>query len=237
MKNEDRNKRGSEWRKWDLHLHSFYTSINNEFSSSDEEKYIHKIKDENIEVVGLTNYFNFSEDDWSLKTKLESQGIVVFLNLELRLTYTNKEDDCCDIHLIFSDDLKKANIDTFLTKLNCSIDGSQKTLNTITNQEEKKKAVVEFSKILEVLNDPAVAELKEKVLIGMLSRGKGNSRSSAMYASLTKDSNFIVHSSSKVQNIEDDIKYWSGNDTEKPLKFKALFQSSDAHKVDKIGER
>lgn len=229
--------RGSEWRKWDLHLHSFYTSINNNFSSSSEDKYLQKIKDENIEVVGLTNYFNFSEKDWSLKQKLESKGIVVFLNLELRLTYTNKEDDCCDIHLVFSNDLEKNNIDTFLTKLNCSITGTQKTLNTITSEEEKKTAVVEFSKILEVLNDPAVAELKEKVLIGMLSRGKGSSRSSTMYASLTKDSNFIVHSSSKVENIEDDIKYWSGNDTKKPLKLKALFQSSDAHSIDEIGKK
>lgn len=229
--------RGSEWRKWDLHLHSFYTSINNDFSSSSEDKYIQKIKDENIEVIGLTNYFNFSESDWNLKTKLESKGIVVFLNLELRLTYTNKEDDCCDIHLVFSDELDKSSIDTFLTKLNCSISGTHKTLNTITSEEEKKTAVVEFSKILEVLDDPAVADLKEKVLIGMLSRGKGNSRSSKMYASLTKDSNFLVHSSSKVKNIDDDIKYWSGNDTEKPLKIKALFQSSDAHSIDKIGKK
>jgi len=237
MENEDKIIRGSKWRKWDLHLHSFYTSINNEFSSCSEEKYLQKIKDENIEVVGLTNYFNFSEDDWGLKAKLESKGVVVFLNLELRLTYTNKEDDCCDIHLVFSNHLNKLNIDTFLTKLNCSIDGTQKTLNTITSQEEKKKAVVEFSKILEALNDPAVAELREKILIGMLSRGKGNSRSSAMYASLTKDSDFIIHSSNNGQNIEDDIRYWSGNDTEKPLKLKALFQSSDAHKLDNIGEK
>src|SRR3989344_7521402 len=125
-----KSNRGSEWRKWDFHLHSFYTSINNNFSSSTEDKYLQKIIDENIEVVGLTNYFNFSENDWSLKQKLESKGIVVFLNLELRLTYTNKEDDCCDIHLVFSNDLDKSSIDTFLTKLNCAITDTQKTLNT-----------------------------------------------------------------------------------------------------------
>lgn len=220
-----------------MHLHSFYTSINNEYSSSSEEEYLQKIRDENIEVVGLTNYFNFSDNDWSLKQKLESKNIVVFLNLELRLTYTNNEDDCCDVHLVFSNDLHKASIDTFLTKLNCSVDGVQKTLSTVTTQREKEKAVVEFSEILSVLDDPAVAGLREEVLIGMLSRGKGNSRSSVMYASLTKGSNFIVHSSSKIRKLEDDIKYWSGNDLEKPLKAKPLFQSSDAHRLDKIGEK
>lgn len=229
--------RGSEWRKWDLHLHSFYTSINNNFSPKSVDDYLNKIIAENIEVVGLTNYFNFSDDDWNLKSQLEAKDIVVFLNLELRLTYTNKEDDCCDIHLIFSNDLTKTNINTFLTKLNCSISGSQKTLSTITTQTDRQNAVVEFSKIIEVLNDPAVSELKDKILIGMLSRGKGNSRSSKMYASLTKDCNFIIHSSEKVKNIDDDLKYWSGSDTEKPIKTKALFQSSDAHSIDNIGKK
>ncbi|MFH1652740.1 MAG: hypothetical protein ABIE74_01660 [Pseudomonadota bacterium] len=229
MGNDNKIERGSEWRKWDLHLHSF--------SSSTQEEYIRKIKDENIEVVGLTNYFNFGENDWILKNKLEDEGIVVFLNLELRLTYTNKEDDCCDLHLIFSNELKKQDIDTFLTKLNCSISGRKKTLNTVTSEDEKKIAVVEFNKVDETLNDHALINLKDKVLIGMLSRGKGSSRSSTMYESLTKDSDFIIHSTSKVEKISDDIKYWTGSDVEKPLACKALFQSSDAHNVDKIGEK
>ncbi|MBT9150708.1 MAG: hypothetical protein DDT40_00885 [candidate division WS2 bacterium] len=237
MAKDQKHNRGSEWRKWDLHLHSFYTSLNNDFSSSSEDDYIKKIKDEKIEVVGLTNYFNFSDNDWSLKDKLEKEGIVVFLNLELRLTYTNKDDGCCDLHLVFSNELSKQDIDTFLTKLNCSISGNQKTLSTITSEVDKKTAVVEFKKVTETLSDPALANLKGKVLIGMLSRGKGNSRSSTMYESLTKDSDFIIHSTSKVANISDDIKFWTGGDTEKPLACKALFQSSDAHKVDKIGEK
>jgi len=229
--------RGSEWRKWDLHLHSFYTSMNNFFSSSTPDKYVQKIKDENIEVIGLTNYFNFSDNDWSLKETLEKAGIVVFLNLELRLTYTNKDDDCCDLHLIFSNELTNQDINTFLTKLNCSISGSHKTLSTVTTEAEKKIAVVEFNKVTEILSDQALSNLRGKVLVGMLSRGKGNSRSSTMYESLTKDSDFIIHSTSKVANISDDIKFWTGADVEKPLACKALFQSSDTHNVDKIGEK
>lgn len=235
METKYTNNRGSEWRKWDLHLHSFYTSLNNYFSSSTLDKYIQKIKDEKIEVVGLTNYFNFSDDDWSLKEKLEKVGIVVFLNLELRLTYTNKDADCCDLHLVFSNELTKQDIDTFLTKLNCSIYGSIKTLSTEMTEAEKKIAVVEFSEVTETLSDHALSNLKGKVLTGMLSRGKGNSRSSTMYESLAKDSNFIIHSTSKVANISDDINFWTGADVKEPLARKAVFQSSDAHNVDKIG--
>lgn len=237
MEGDQKHNRGSEWKKWDLHLHSFYTSLNNDFSSSTQDEYIKKIKDEKIEVVGLTNYFNFSGNDWSLKEKLEKEGIVVFLNLELRLTYTNKDDDCCDLHLVFSNELNKQDIDTFLTKLNCSISGNQKTLSTVTSEAEKSIAVVEFNKVTETLSDSALANLRGKVLIGMLSRGKGNSRSSTMYESLTRDSDFIIHSTSKVANVSDDIKFWTGGDTKKPLVRKALFQSSDAHNIDKIGEK
>lgn len=229
--------RGSEWKKWDLHLHSFYTSINNQFPPSTEDEYINKIVGEAIQVVGLTNYFSFNDNDWNLKSKLESKGILVFLNLELRLTYTNKGDDCCDLHLIFSNDLTREDIETFLTKLNCSVSGTQKTLITITSDADKKIAVVEFNKVTETLADPALSNLKGKVLIGMLSRGKGNSRSSLMYESLTKDSNFVIHSTDKVANISDDIKFWTGRDVEKPLVCKPLFQSSDAHSLVEIGTK
>ncbi|KXK27608.1 MAG: hypothetical protein TR69_WS6001000052 [candidate division WS6 bacterium OLB20] len=201
------------------------------------DEYVQKIKDENLEVVGLTNYFNFSDDDWGLKDKLEKVGIVVFLNLELRLTYTNKEDDCCDLHLVFSNELTKQDIDPFLTKLNCSVSGSHKMLSAATSIDEKKIAVVEFKDVTNTLGDDALSNLRGKVLVGMLSRGKGNSRSSIMYESLTKDSDFVIHSSNKVANISDDIKFWTGEDVEKPLTTKAIFQSSDAHSLDQIGKK
>lgn len=73
MEEEQNYNRGSEWKKWDLHLHSFYTSVNNQFSPSTEDDYVNKIVAEDIKVVGLTNYFNFNDNDWLLKTKLEQK--------------------------------------------------------------------------------------------------------------------------------------------------------------------
>ena len=93
--------RGSEWRKWDLHIHSPYTFLN-KYSSTDEE-FIDKILDSKISCVGLTNYFKFDEKEYELKEKLESNGVTTFLNLELRLDYkkwycghfhTDKKIDC-----------------------------------------------------------------------------------------------------------------------------------------------
>lgn len=89
--------RGSEFRKWDLHIHSPYTILNNNFEhladgSPDIEQFIKKLKDEGISAVGLTNYFNFKDEDFILKDKLNSAGIVTFLNLEVRLTNTNNSN-------------------------------------------------------------------------------------------------------------------------------------------------
>ncbi len=47
---------GSEWKKWDLHLHSFFTSLNNQFTGITEDQYIDKIVAGDIKVVDLTNY-------------------------------------------------------------------------------------------------------------------------------------------------------------------------------------
>lgn len=236
MKMQKNNKinRGSEWNKCDLHLHSFYTSINNEFGS-DFDKYLQKIKKENIKILGLTNYFNFVEEDWDLKSTLEEMGISVFLNLELRLTYQNKEDECCDLHLIFSDKISRKTIDAFLTKLNSSVDGTQKTLNML-NKQDKDIATVEFKDIVDTLNDPAIG-IKDKVLIGMLSRGKGNARTSHSYETLTRSVHFIIHSSDNGNNISKDREYWSGRGEDRPLECKALFQSSDAHKIEDIAQK
>ena len=222
------NSRGSEWRKWDLHLHSFYTNRNNNFGQ-DKQAYIDKITRNNIAVVGLTNYFNFSDNDYNLKDELTKKGIVVFLNLELRLSYTNKENDCTDFHIIFSNTLERKQIDNFLANVNAKIGASEKKLNTICTRDDKDKAVVEFDEIEKLIkNDNSFHELRDGVLMGFLSRGKGNGRSSTTYEHLSDKCHFLIHSSDKVKNLEEDREYWLNQN-------KPLLNSSDAHKIADIG--
>ena len=96
----DKN-RGSQFRKWDLHVHSLYSHshLSNQYKMNENnqeecfDKFLEKLKENDINAIGLTNYFNFSEQDFSLKRKLEDKGIVVFLNLELRLENGNAKDE------------------------------------------------------------------------------------------------------------------------------------------------
>jgi len=220
---------GSKWRKWDLHIHSLHTHLGNKYSGDSTEDFVKEICDEKIVVVGLTNYFNFTHDDFVLKDKLESKGITVFLNLELRLAYQNKEDDCCDVHVVFDNLILKNEIENFLTKLNVTHIGIEKIAKNLSNTEEFKKATVEFDHLIEILNQESLG-LKDRYLIGFLSRGKGNSRTSTNYEKLARKSHFLIHSSDKVANLNEDREFWITQN-------KPLLQSSDAHEKKKIGRK
>jgi predicted metal-dependent phosphoesterase TrpH len=55
--------RGSEWRKWDLHIHSTLSALNNQFpkltgGEPDWEKYVTALESlTDISVIGVTDYF------------------------------------------------------------------------------------------------------------------------------------------------------------------------------------
>lgn len=221
--------KGSEWRKWDLHIHSLYTHLENNYSGVSVTDFVKKVTDEQISVVGLTNYFNFSKDDFTLKSKLEKQNIVVFLNLEIRLAYQNKEDDCCDAHIIFDSSVTATEIENFLTKLNVTYNGNEKIAKNLSSKEEFSRATVEFDHLIKILEQESLG-LSGRYLMGFLSRGKGNSRSSTNYEKIAKKSDFLIHSSDRVKNIEEDRMFWL-------TKKKPLLQSSDAHKLDNIGSK
>lgn len=221
--------RGSEWRRWDLHLHSLYSNLENKYGSSTSEQFVKKINDSNLDVVGLTNYFKFSESDFQLKNDLEQKEVSVFLNLELRLTYQNKEDDCCDLHIVFDSSLEKEKIEKFLSNLTVHVDGDEKKASALSDDNDFKKGVVEFDELIKTLNEKSLG-IKDRYLIGSLSRGKGNGRSSTVYAKIAEKADFLIHSSNNHDNLEEDRNFWLENG-------KPLLQSSDAHKLSDIGDK
>jgi hypothetical protein len=163
-KSYNQYKKGSEWRKWDLHLHTPYTNLNR-YKATDTE-FIKKIKNAEISVVALTNYYYFRDEEFSLKAKLESEGIAVFFNLELRTSYTNAQDKCCDIHVIFSDEVTKEDLNALLTKLELNLRGS-KVMATKLQQSDLTLATVDFWHLYETLNNEAL-NLKGKHFIGFV---------------------------------------------------------------------
>lgn len=244
--------RGSEFRKWDLHIHSPYTVLNNQFDklsdgSPDVEKFIQKIKDEGISAVGLTNYFRFSDDDFKLKYRLNEEGIATFLNLEIRLSNINKSDQLFDYHIIFDNKLSDIIIKNLLGQLKANTGSTDKSFNTLTNTEINV-ASIDLSQLLKVLNNDK--ELNGRFLTGFLSRGHGSatsnsdSKNRAVYENICVNSDFLIHSSCdnpatckdkkcKHNNILIDRKFW----LDKSPYIKPLLQSSDAHSLEQIGSK
>ncbi|WQS71303.1 AAA family ATPase [Helicobacter pylori] len=226
MGNKDRSK-GSSWHKWDLHAHTPYTHLNKAYQCSGE-KFIQKLCDSQIDCIGLTNYFKFNEKEFELKEKIEKRGIKVFYNLEVRLDYQNKEDQCLDFHIIFSDKVTQQEIDNFLRNADANVGGTEKKLADL-EKDDFDKAVVNFDQLLECLEKESL-KLRGKYLLGFLSRGHGSSRSSSNYEKIVKKVHFLIHSSNKQENLKKDREYW--------LEYnKPLIQSSDAHEEEQIGKK
>ncbi|GAA9294485.1 PHP-associated domain-containing protein [Helicobacter pylori] len=226
MGNKDKNK-GSSWHKWDLHVHTPHTHLNKAYKCS-EEDFIQKLCASEIDCIGLTNYFKFDEKEFDLKEKIEERSIKVFYNLEVRLDYQNNKDQCLDFHIIFSDEVSSDGIKKFLSNMKANVCGIEKKLADL-EKDDFKKAVVNFDQLLECLEEESL-NLMGKYLLGFLSRGHGTSRSSSNYEKIAKKSHFLIHSSSKQENLKEDRKSWLKEN-------KPLLQSSDAHKEDSIGKK
>ncbi len=233
MDKKDHSK-GSSWHKWDLHVHTPYTHLNKEYKCS-EEDFIQKLCDSQIDCIGLTNYFKFNRKEFELKRKIEERGIKVFYNLEVRLDYKNNRNEFLDFHIIFSDEILSDGIKKFLSDMEATVDRTKKKLADL-GKKDCGKAVVNFDELLECLEKESL-KLRGKYLLGFLSRGHGNSRSSSNYEKIAKKSHFLIHSSDNQKdlkkeqsNLKKDREFWLKNN-------KPLLQSSDAHKEGPIGQK
>ena len=124
--------KGSEWRKWDLHIH---TPVSYENHFSEWDTYIKKLKEKavkhDIEVVGINDYFSVDGyeklldecEDETKKTnpciKLDNGKLLyLFPVVELRLENFTSDNESINIHVVFSQDLLPSTIrSSFLEKL------------------------------------------------------------------------------------------------------------------------
>ncbi|MBI5721429.1 MAG: AAA family ATPase [Burkholderiales bacterium] len=102
--------RGSEWRKWDLHLHAPGTKQNDQFRVSAGgdlwEEYCRRLDQTDVQAFGITDYFSadtyFTARDEFTRRYPASQK-ALFANIELRTNdVVNKAQEEVNIHLIFN---------------------------------------------------------------------------------------------------------------------------------------
>lgn len=111
---------GSTWNKWDLHIHSPLTHLNNQFGNASIDEYVRKINEEKLSLIGVTNYFYFADDELEvIRETIKRNGfnIQVLGNLEFRISQPNKDNEFINIHCIFAEHLTTSRINTILSKL------------------------------------------------------------------------------------------------------------------------
>lgn len=122
--------KGSKWRKWDLHIHSPLSGLNNNFpmkdGAPDWEAYIAGLEAlSDIPVIAITDYFLI--DGYKEVRKFKDQGRLpkiqlILPNIELRLDNI-VGDKRINFHVIFSDEVAPQDIeDHFLSNLDITLE-------------------------------------------------------------------------------------------------------------------
>ena len=115
---------GSEWRKWELHVHSPASILSNRFCPEDGddvwETYISKLEEADFAAIGVTDYFSI--DGYRKVQEFKNSGRLanidlILPNIELRLNEP-ADNRRINFHVIFSDEVDADDIeDHFLHEL------------------------------------------------------------------------------------------------------------------------
>lgn len=133
-------KRGSEWGRWDLHVHTKDTAKNDRFGNISFEDYcieLFKSALENeIKVIGITDYFSienyekvkdFQNEIYTKKVFTQEEAIlikkiVLLPNMELRILPTSSKSKLVNIHIIFNPEIVELFKSTFLPKVEMTVE-------------------------------------------------------------------------------------------------------------------
>lgn len=144
--------RGSEWRKWDLHVHVPGTHLNDGYEGSGSlaslERFADALEASDVAVIGVTDYF---DADGTLafieffKQRFPESEKLLLVNVELRLNETvNRDAQMVDFHIVFRDSLSGETIKEFLSKLPTQItdaNGRSKTCTGLSGKEYETASV------------------------------------------------------------------------------------------------
>lgn len=257
--------RGSEWRKWDLHIHTPGTAKNDHYGNSDEvwERYIDALEKSDVTVFGITDYFSMDNYYKVLQFQAEGRldGKTLLPNIEMRITPVTKSGTAINIHAIFDPTLTKDEIEReFFGSLkmksgdetySCTrpqlLSFGRKLANDNSYPENAaiKKAIGEFIVPFEELHDILSKKFFDNRVIVALS-GKSQDGLSGLLNTdcnthtlrkqIGRMADVILSSNAK------DIAYFLGESKDSKEMVIATYRSlkpciigSDAHSLDKMG--
>lgn len=143
---------GSEWRKWDLHIHVPGTKLSDGYDKKAGEpnwdRFAQIIEDSDVSVFGITDYWSADKTIEFIehyRLQFPNSEKLLLVNIELRLNETvNGEAQMVDFHVIFRDSVDDGKIKDYLSKLRTQITdtrGRQKTCSELVAADYKRATV------------------------------------------------------------------------------------------------
>lgn len=183
--------RGSEWRKWDLHVHAPGTKLNNAYASNegepDLEQFCQIVHDSDVAAVAVTDYFSL-DGYFAAKAKYDElypdDPKLWLPNLELRLPVAvNRQEQNVNLHLIFRPTLTKDEADKFLghlkTEGTTGTTRNRVTCKDLSSKQDFESATVSIESIehgiKETFGEHAVhrSERSQHILVVASAKGDG----------------------------------------------------------------
>jgi len=129
--------RGSEWRRWDIHIHTKGTNRNDQFKSETFQNFAEvmfkKAIENEVSAIGITDYFSIEnynkvteyveEIDGNAKYSQDERkyikNMLILPNVELRMIPVGDKDKLINIHCIFNPDYVSSLDNSFFGELKC----------------------------------------------------------------------------------------------------------------------
>lgn len=143
---------GSEWRKWDLHVHVPGTSLSDGYDKNggqlDWDRAAEIIELSDVAVVGITDYFSIENTMAFIKhykAKYPASEKLLLVNVELRLNETvNGNSQNVDFHVLFADSISEAQLKGYMGKLKTQLTGKhgrQKSCAELTSVDIERATI------------------------------------------------------------------------------------------------
>lgn len=247
--------RGSEWRKWDLHVHAPGTKLSDDYTTSDGvdplERFCQVIHDSDVAVVAVADYFSL-DSYFAVKEKYvelyPDSDTLILPNLELRLPVAvNRDEQEVNLHLIFRSTLAQSDATKFLARLKtAATTGSSRqeiTCADLSTQRDFESATVSLDAINDAIkatfgDHATVPSIRQEHLLvvasakgdGIRAGGNGIQRKKLLTDEIDKFADaFFTNVGSR--------DYFLGSDrleTDDLVAPKPVFDGCDAHDFDQL---
>ena len=255
--------KGSEWRIWDLHIHTPGTSKNDQCGNDEAawDAYITKLEENtNVAVLGITDYFSIDNYLYLKQKQVAGRliGKTLLPNIELRITPVTQQETPINIHVIFNPELPTEVIEReFLRCLKFSYGGSEYSClksdlialgkafrndDSIDDEYARKEGIRQFNVNFQDLKQIIEKQVLKNQIIVAVSNSNKDGNSGIQHSSMEATRMEIYRMSDMIfSGNPNDVRFFLGQgalDTNRIVatygSIKPCVTGSDAHILDKV---